>query len=372
MAGKMRYLEKILDSLGWEFKVPGKNYILFEGDKLRFDGYIEAEGDEYIALIKHINKFNTLISTVLYRSIVKVNSLSRISEKEPILIFIISEIISHKELRALERMFNKYAPAISLILINNDRNYAYRISGQSFSVKGFAEGNLKNLEFSNTHNFAFTDLELLMFKILFYNNHCCLGSSISNAFTLSKIAVVNRNTANDWVNTMINNEFILKKRGKPLRLINLEDYLNLWTGRYNIYDQEHYYFRYIREDKDLFTRVIDKLKNLSFKPVKYFATGHLGSMIYNLRISTGKTIHLYTLIFNPRILKDDLNLIVSEKRTSIVVLVPKFSRAFKEGLKFSKYGYAVDPVQLYLDCFHLKERGIEQAERIFQELISNE
>ncbi|MCK4666247.1 hypothetical protein KAU33_05835 [Candidatus Dependentiae bacterium] len=365
-------LRKVFRGLHWNIKYPKQDYIKIEGSKLSFDAFIKINDTDFVTEIKSIRKFNTLISTIFYRSIVKLNALSRNMFLNPLIIFMLEEIITLKELKALGFMFRKYAPDFSWVLINSIDDIAYKLKGLPIQIIGFEKSTNLRIELRNNLMFSFTDLELWMFKVLFYHNYKKHETPIPNAFSLSKLAGVNRNTANKWVKTMLENNFIISRRGESLKLFNIRDYFNLWTGRYSIFDQEIYYFNYIRNDKEVFTNIFKKFEKSRQSNWLYLLTGYLGSRSYNLKFTSSESIQIYSSHLNFDDIKKSLLLIPSESRTNIMVIIPKYYKSVIGGLKFSKNNYTVDPIQLYLDCFHLKGRGYQQADRIYKELIINE
>jgi hypothetical protein len=343
------------------FKIISKN---LDND----DFSLNYNGKKYIAECKYAKDINSIISTIFYRSVVYLEAELRKSKikNNGLSIFIVDNA-NKGEIKSLDNKFERLSPEISWVLIKNKNCFAYRFNKR----KEINFENWKDEPYffkEEKNNFNFSDLELWMFKVLFYHNSKNHEKEILNAFQLSKIAKVSRRTSNNWINVMREKGFIIRKKFKKLRIVKMEEYLDLWTGKYYIEDNDIQYYEYIASNKNHISEVI---KKISKNNGKYILTGHFGTDLYKLRFSNANTLHLYDFQNDISQIEKDLYLIPKKGKSDIIIMRAKYPESIKRGIEFAIKNYVVDFIQLYLDCYHLKDRGKEQADLIKEKLILN-
>ncbi|MCD6579659.1 hypothetical protein J7L48_09285, partial [bacterium] len=356
---KYDLIEFVFKKIG--FKIISKNF-----DNIDFS--LNYNGKKYIAKCKYAKDINSIIFTIFYHSVVHLEAELRRREirNNGISIFIIDNADKRK-IKSLDNKFKKLSPEISWLLIKNKNCFAYRFIGE----KEINFGNWKDEPYfleEKKSNFNFSDLELWMFKVLFYHNNKNHEKEILNAFQLSKIAKVSRRTSNNWINIMREKGFIINEKFKKLRIVKMEEYLDLWTGKYYIEDNDIQYYEYFGNHKNHIKEII---KKVSKNPQKYILTGHFGSDLYKLRFSNANTLHLYDLQNDISQIEKDLYLVPKKGESDIIIMRAKYPESIKRGMEFAIKNYVVDFIQLYLDCYHLKDRGKEQANLIERKLILN-
>ena len=93
-----------------------------------------------------------------------------------------------------------------------------------------------------------------------------------------------------------------------------------------------------------------------------------------MKFTNVETIHLFRTHDNPQRLADELGLFESEDddKADVVSFKPRFEKAVLDGACRRNDVCVVDPLQLYLDCYHLPRKGMEQAEVICDNLLTQE
>ncbi len=363
---KLILTKKVLAKAG--FNIGNIKTLFKSGNTLIPDLLFDMTGRNYAVDIRSANRMNTVLSTLFYRSSTVLNAMISQYQMEGLAVFIV-QTADEKDIQRLESKFLLYSPGLSWVVIRNENCFAYKLKGDGSTDLSFWNNSVPQESEKNNYKLSFSDLELWMFKVLFFHNQKDLGNKIMNAFQLSKEAGVSRRTANNWVNAMLSEELISKDRIKGLDLW-VDFYLNLWIGKYRMEDNEIMYFEPISTsiNRDI---VLGELSRISQRESKYIITGHSATDLYKVKYSNAKQIHIYSNTSDLDEIVRDLNLIPSNSVTDIRIVISKYPESIWRGVKYSVEKTVVDPLQLCLDCYHLRERGYEQAAIIKEELIFN-
>ncbi|MCK5223995.1 hypothetical protein KAR04_04435 [Candidatus Calescamantes bacterium] len=370
-----RLIREKLNLLNWQIIEEEK---AFEINRYKFiaDLQIKIDNKLYTVEVKSSRNVSNIITTIFYRVIAQLNVISRETGAKPLVIFIVDRIEKTGLIRALDRMFEKYTADFSWMIINRSGGFAYRLNdGGRLQYNDLTS--VSSLFDEVSVSLAFSDLELWMFKVLFYSNYLkrfpneILGDDgIRNAFQLSKLASVAPRTANKWVNSMKKLGFLHMSSDGKLRFARLERYLERWSGRYNINDNLILRnLTYFGSNDNGRQELAERIKNVSGPESEYMITGHYAAKLYNMSISNANSLHFYYFGDDIRMIEDDLELIETDRSTGITVIHSKFRYAVKRAREIVPSPYLVDIIQLFLDCRDLKDRGYAQSEEIKKEIM---
>lgn len=367
-----------LHNLNWNV-VDNEKLLSVNDFRMRVDCIIEINNELFAAELKKSKNIQNIISTTFYRVYTHLNTLCKNTNYHPLAIFIVDNINNSSSINTLNKQFEKYAAEFSWLIVSRAGGYIYKLYNEN-DISYFDLNVIdKRIDKSSNGHLGFSDLELWMFKIIYFYNHknksniaIFNNEYIENAYQLSKISNVSQRTANNWVNKMTDLGYIKKDVKGSLLIINLEKFLNLWSGRYNIKDNNSLkYFNYIQSIPNAKEKIIDRIENLSIENTNYLITGHFAARLYNISISNADTLHIYSFTNDIKKIEDDLGLVESNDDTGITIIEPKFKDSIKRAQSIMEKKYIVDLIQLYLDCKSLKDRGFEQSEEIKNILLNN-
>jgi len=358
-----------LEKLGWQLIEKGK-FIGKSTAKREPDYIVKISGKLYAFDIKYSRNMNNIISTLYYRAVVQLNMFQKNDRRLYMLALFVVDNANKRQVEKLNAMFARYTPDIAWLLIKTSGGMAYKLPAENEKVFFEEWKSERDIEIPKI-KLSFSDLELLLFKVLFFLNNKSQrnDTKIKNAYQLSKLADVSSMRANNWVRAMKQSGFIGRDKDGFLILKNLENYLRLWCGKYTWEDNDIRSFEYIQQTQNAQDIVVNKIKQISKYKNKYFITGNYAAQEYQLKFSMAKELQIYSFSEETEEIKKDIGLIPAEGRTSIFLVRAKFPEAVLRGVSFSPMKYLVDAIQLYLDCYHLRERGYEQAEEIKRKLI---
>ncbi len=336
----------------------------------RLDYTLKIGGKLYAAEVKYSRNMDNILSTLYYRAVVRLNAFVKRRKNLHSLALFVVDGANTKQAEKLNAMFEKYTPEMAWLLIKTSGGLAYRFPDKNKKLI-FHKWRTEKVAEISTIKLSFSDLELWLFKVLFFLNYKRQGNNelIKNAYQLSKVAGVSPMRANNWVRAMEQSGFIGNNKDGFLILKNIESYLSLWSGKYTWEDNRIRNFEYIQQAENVQDIIVNRIKKISKHQNKYLITGNYAAQEYQVKFSTAKTLQIYAFTDNTREIEKDIGLIPAEGKTSISIVKAKFPAAVLRGNSFSPQKYIVDYIQLYLDCYHLPDRGYEQAGEIKRILI---
>lgn len=361
-------------TLKWE--IVERNKLLSRDSYAReTDAILRINNELFAADIKKSRNIDNILATTFYRVYTQLSAFVKGSRYRPMAIFLVDSIDSISGVESLGKQFDKYAPEFSWLIINRAGGCAYKLYNEKEAT--FVDLNLTAAGPSSGQSaqLGFSDLELWMFKLLFFHSRKNMINirikeelQIRNAFQLSKISGVSRRTANKWVNSMRELGFLAADEMGALRLVNLDKFLQQWSGRYNIRDNKSLrYYEYIQRLSGSKEKIIERIRNS--KSFDYMITGHAAASLYGLSVTSAESLHIYRLAGDAGKIENELGLIEVDYDSGITVIEPKYSKSIMNGQGIMEKRYIVDLIQLYLDCRALPDRGYEQSEEIRNLLI---
>jgi hypothetical protein len=150
--------------------------------------------------------------------------------------------------------------------------------------------------------------------------------------------------------------------------------LEEWVGRYRFSDNRFYPYRSmfpISDSDAFFEEILKSIKKYKKELGSLAVAAHQACKLYRIKHSSARSIHIYFL-GNVLRIAELLNIVPSEeeKEADLFLVEPKYPRAVFGGVLAKKGIPVCDILQCYLDLFHLPDRGREQAELIYEDIIS--
>lgn len=383
-----RRSKQVLGELGFSI-TDEQPEILEEEGRIKLDVLAQKDGKSYGVEIKTSSNLQSFLKTSFFRAIARVRAAHERKGWNPLVLLLLNEDPGAK-LEKVKDRFQLYAPDVSWIcdppsaspvyqlefdqhLSNNpvERNMGNdQIQGPPASSRGLEE--VMNDQ-QSAGSLTFSDLTLWLFKSLYYNHYLPEydpengTKKIQNGNQLSNHARVSLPVVYDWLDAMEEEGYLERVKRKALRLQKVNEYLKLWTGKYRINENPNQVkMRFVRKTDDPYQKLIKKLKQMSGeKKNRYLLTGHPACRKYGLSITSASSLQLFRRNDFLKNLENDLNLVPAQSKPhDLVSYRPKFEEAVFRGQQVIDDVPVVDPIQLYLDCYHLKDRGLEQAEKV--------
>lgn len=375
----------------------------------RVDFIFRREGEKYAVEVKYSRRIQLVFMHLLPRAILLLQAVRRISGFIPI-VAIVVEKLSEMDIQRMANHMGFYAPEVGWALIDRNENIVFKdpakdqynivksgnIEWQGKELPGGVSFSRKFNELFRSNNYAeiaeiptpyipqqlsFSDSEQWLLKLLLLASkdikpHQWGGpiGNVANAFQLSKLAGVSPPIANSFVNAMESSGYLKRVGRKKLILLSPRTLIEEWRGKYRFYDNQVFPYRSIypiSESDVFFEEILGDIKkcNREFEPLAI--TGHQACKLYKVKHSSAKSIHIYfwgdrqnianALNLVPAEVPDDADLFLAE---------PKYPRSVFGG-RIEKEGIPIcDILQCYLDLFHFPDRGREQANFIYETIIS--
>ncbi len=224
---------------------------------------------------------------------------------------------------------------------------------------------------------SFGDLDQWLLKVLLFARSKAAGwggprGSIRNLAQLAKLAAVSPPLVYRWAAAMERSDYLMKRMGRVPVLENLDALLGEWRGRYRVSDNDPMPCRAVfgeRVDERFHEEFLDGLRRLSGNAPPCALTGHQACRFYRLKHSEARSIHLYVL-GEPLALIEKLQLAPSaDPGAPIVLLRPRHPRSVFGGVSRLDGMPVCDILQVYLDLYHLPDRGREQADFVHERML---
>lgn len=224
---------------------------------------------------------------------------------------------------------------------------------------------------------SFGDLDQWLIKVLFFvHSRAPLWGGprgeVRNLLQLAKLAEVSPPLVYRWAAAMEVSGYLERQPRRLVRLRNLDDLLAEWRGRYRADDNE------VIPCKPIFAQQVDEpyakeflglLQKTDGAGQGYALSGHQACRLYRARHSAARSIHLYVWD-DPREFLEALHLAPDPDPASpIVLLRPRHRRSVFRGTVRIEGVVVCDALQVYLDLYHLRDRGREQAEFLYDQVL---
>ncbi len=225
---------------------------------------------------------------------------------------------------------------------------------------------------------SFGDLDQWLAKVLLFarSDPGSWGGprgEIGNLAQLAELAGVARPLVYRWAAAMERSGYLGKAMGRNPVLRGGTDFLEEWRGRYRIHDQDAVGCVPVfgeRVDTKFIAGFLDRLRELPPEAPPIALTGHQACRLFRLKHSDARSIHLY-VAGDPAPLFQHLQVVPGATASApIVFLRPRHPRSALGGVSRIGEVPVCDPLQVYLDLYHLPDRGREQAEVVYDRLVA--
>ncbi len=340
---------------------------------LRLDFLMSREGRSFAVEVKVAREFADWVFHWMARPILALQAAHRLKSWEPILAIYVDSI----DLRIVRRFKGQialYAPNLwSLVADGHGSLVAHLPSGDEEEIgdlhsprSGYASAKL-----------SFGDLDQWLLKVLLFARPQAAGwggprGPIRNLAQLAKLAVVSPPLVYRWAAAMERGGYLAKRMGRVPVLANLDALLGEWRGRYRVSDNNPIPCSSVfgeHADESFRDEFLNRLRHLSDSAPPCALTGHQACRLYRLKHSDARSIHVY-YSGEPSVLMEALQLVPSDNPVAPVVLLqPRHRRSVFGGVSRVDDVPVCDVLQVYLDLYHLPDRGREQADFVYERIL---
>jgi hypothetical protein len=224
---------------------------------------------------------------------------------------------------------------------------------------------------------SFGDLDQWLIKVLVFapsQAHLWGGprGHVRNPLQLAKLAEVSPPLVYRWAAAMEVSGYLEKRPRRVLSLRNPDGLLAEWRGRYRLDDNERIPCKPIfaqRVDEPYVKEFLGLLRKMKGSAQSYALSGHQACRFYRARHSAARSIHLYVRE-NLAVLMEALQLAPDPSPAApIVLLLAKHRRSVFGGAARIDGVVVCDVLQVYLDLYHLHDRGREQADFLYDRVV---
>jgi len=340
---------------------------------LHLDFLMSREGRSFAVEVKVAREFADWVFHWMARPILALQAAHRLKSWEPILAIYVDSI-DLRIARRFKGQITLYAPDLWWLVADGHGSLvAHLPSGDEEEI-----GDLHSPRSGYaTAKLSFGDLDQWLLKVLLFARPQAAGwggpqGPIRNLAQLAKLAAVSPPLVYRWAAAMERSGYLAKRMGRVPVLANLDALLGEWRGRYRLSDNNPIPCSSVfgeHADESFRDEFLNRLRHLSDSAPPWALTGHQACRLYRLKHSDARSIHLY-YSGEPSVLMEELQLVPSDKPAAPVVLLqPRHRRSVFGGVSRVDDVPVCDILQVYLDLYHLPDRGREQADFVYERML---
>ena len=350
---------------------------------LHLDFLMSREGRSFAVEVKVAREFADWVFHWMARPILALQAAQRLKSWEPILAIYVDSI----DLRIARRFKGQialYAPDLWWLVADAHGSLVAHLPSGDEEEIGDLRGRepARSLRISAQSGYAsaklsFGDLDQWLLKVLLFARPQAAGwggprGPIRNLAQLAKLAAVSPPLVYRWAAAMERSGYLAKRMGRVPVLANLDALLGEWRGRYRVSDNDPIPCSSVfgeHADESFRDEFLNRLRHLSDSAPPCALTGHQACRLYRLKHSDARSIHLY-YSGEPSVLMEALQLVPSDNPVAPVVLLqPRHRRSVFGGASRVDDVAVCDILQVYLDLYHLPDRGREQADFVYERIL---
>jgi len=378
---------KRLEGLG--FLLEKKKFSFGESDfKSQVDFVFRRRKRKYAVEIKRSHKMQLALSHLLPRGILLLQAAKRIERFIPI-VAVVVEKLDQKDIRRMADFIHHFAPEMGWLLVDEYGEGAFKDPNKD-EYEGLPQLNRRPLMPHGSESespvsyypkqLSFSDLDQWLLKVFLLGRPGVPADywggpqgMAENAFQLSKLADVSPPVANSWVNAMESSGYLRRIGRKKLIPLRPSALIEEWRGQYRFGDNRILPYRSvypISEADQYLDDLLKKLKSID-KSVSLAISGHQACRLLGIKHSSARSIHIY-FWGNVANVANPLGLVPAESSSeaNLFLVEPKYPRSLFGG-GVIKGGIPVcDILQCYLDLYNLPDRGREQADFVFENILT--
>jgi len=380
---------KQLEALG--FVLEEKGFSFGESNfSSRVDFIFRRGRRRYAIEVKQSRKIQLALSHLLPRGILLLQAAKRLRGYIPI-VAVIVEKLDQRDIRRMADFIHHFAPEVGWLLVDEYGGGAfkdpekdeYRILPQLNRQPSMLVGSPESdYHFSARHSkqLSFSDLDQWLLKVFLLGHpeiaaDCWGGPQgiVQNAFQLSKLAGVSPPISNSWFNAMESSGYLKRIGRKKAILLRPNSLIEEWRGKYRFGDNRILPYRSmypVSEDDEYFHDILGRIKSCNEDAVALAISGHQACKQFGIKHSSAKSIHVY-FWGNIGLVANSLNLVPAEaaNEANVFLVEPKYPKSAFGGRVVRKGIPICDILQCYLDLFNLPDRGREQADFIYENIL---
>ena len=412
-------VRKILKKLG--LKADSGEPALGEvSPRLKIGSVFHRGAKRYAVEIKSSRQKQVIFMHLLPRAILRLQAANRLGNLLSILVVVMERIVP-ADIQRLNEYMDLYAPEMSWLLVDEQSRAVFRdrekdrfalyhkgkvqwfesalpddislsrnlqisifdhpvVSDKTKVQASQSRSLLLNLN-SSRMKLSFSDLDQWLIKVFLLspldesvNYYGGPGEIAVNAFQLSKLAGVSPMLANEWANAMGSSGYLKRFGRKAMIPLRAEALIEEWVGRYRFSDNRLYPYRSMFPVSGFgafYDEILANIRKYEKKLGSFAIAAHQASRLHGIKHSSARSMHIY-FSGNIHEIAKAFNLVPSDdiKKADLFLVEPKYPKSVFRGI-IQKEGLPVcDILQCYLDLYHLPDRGREQADQIFENVIS--
>jgi hypothetical protein len=380
---------KRLEDLG--FQLEKKKFSFGESNfKSQVDFIFRRGRKKYAIEVKHSRKIQLALSHLLPRGILLLQAAKRIGNYIPI-VAVVVEKLDERDIRRMADFIHHFAPEMGWLLVDEYGGGAFKDPDKDqYSVlpqlnrQPLMPGGSYELESPVSDYYqkqlSFSDLDQWLLKVFLLGRHGIPADywggpqgSVENAFQLSKLAGVSPPIANSWVKAMESSGYLRRIGRKKLIPVRPNALIEEWRGQYRFGDNRILPYRSvypISEADQYLDDLLEKMKSFD-KSISLAISGHQACRLLGIKHSSARSIHIY-FWGNVANVANPLGLIPAESpsEANLFLVEPKYPRSVFGGRVIREGIPVCDILQCYLDLYNLPDRGREQADFVFENILS--
>lgn len=380
---------KRLEDLG--FRLEEKEFSFGESHfKSQVDLIMRRGRRKYAVEVKYSHRIQVALSHLLPRGILLLQAAKRLRGYIPI-IAVVVEKLDQRDISRIADFIRHFAPEVGWLLVDEYGAAAFKdpekdeytilpqLNRQPSMLVGSPES---DYHFSGRHSkqLSFSDLDQWLLKVFLLGQPGIAPDYwggpqgiIQNAFQLSKLSGASRSIANSWFNAMESSGYLKRIGRKKAILLRPNALIEEWRGKYRFGDNRILPYRSmypVSKDDEYFHDVLGRIKSCNEDAVPLAVSGHQACKQFGIKHSSAKSIHVY-FWGNIGLVANSLNLVPAEapNEAHVFLVEPKYPKSVFGGRVIRKSVPVCDILQCYLDLFNLPDRGREQAEFIYENIL---
>lgn len=380
---------KRLEDLG--FLLEEKEFSFGESNfKSQVDLIFRRGRRKYAIEVKYSRKIQLVLSHLLPRGILLLQAAKRLRGYIPI-VAVVVEKLDQRDIHRMADFIHHFAPEVGWLLVDEYGGGAFKapekdeygilppLNRQPWMLGSSPESG-SHFSVYYPRQLSFSDLDQWLLKV-FLLGHPGIAKDywggpqgiIQNAFQLSKLSGVSPPIANSLFNAMESSGYLKRFGRKKAILLRPNALIEEWRGQYRFGDNRilPYRFMYpVSEDDEYFHDILGKIKSCNEDAVPLAISGHQACKLLGIKHSSAKSIHIY-FWGNIGLVANLLNLVPAEaaNESNLFLVEPKYPKSVFSGRVVRRGIPICDILQCYLDLFNLPDRGREQADFIYENIL---
>jgi hypothetical protein len=381
-------LIKRLEVLG--FLLEKKQFSFGESNfKSQVDFVLRRGKRKYAVEVKHSRKMQLALSHLLPRGILLLQAAKRIEGFIPI-VAVVVEKLDQKDIRRMADFIHHFAPEMGWLLVDENGEGAFKdpdkdeyeslpqLNRRPLMPHGLFESEPPVSYYPK--QLSFSDLDQWLLKVFLLGRPGVPADywggpqgMAENAFQLSKLAGVSPPIANSWVNAMESSGYLRRIGRKKLIPVRPNALIEEWRGQYRFGDNRILPYRSVypvSEADEYLDNLLEKMKSFD-KSISLAISGHQACRLLGIKHSSARSIHIY-FGGNVATVANSLGLVPAESpsEADLFLVEPKYRRSVFGG-RVVRGGIPIcDILQCYLDLYNLPDRGREQADFVYETILS--